>query len=157
MLSRTEIAEAVCEAARECGACKAILFGSFARGTATARSDLDVVFVEETAVRFLDRLGRYLDRLADRLHVAVDVLVYTPAEFERMQGGSFMKRIAREGKVLYERGEVERGSAAVVATGRRRSHRGAAQPAQRHVQLGVLPGVAGGRESTQGRLARRRR
>ncbi len=39
---------AVRETAREQGASKAIVFGSFARDTATRHSDLDAVFVAET-------------------------------------------------------------------------------------------------------------
>jgi len=105
MVSQKDIVRAVRETAVAYGAQRALLFGSFARGTATRRSDLDVVFVEQTAKPFLARLGRYLDRLTDQLHLAVDVFVYTPQEFERMQGGSFMNRLAREGKVVYERGE----------------------------------------------------
>ena len=34
---------------------KAIVFGSFARGEATRRSDLDLILVQETGKRFLDR------------------------------------------------------------------------------------------------------
>jgi predicted nucleotidyltransferase len=101
-----EIERAIRETAIANGAQKAILFGSFARRTATSRSDLDVIFVERTSARFLDRLGRYFDALTDRLRLAVDVFVYTPQEYERMQGGFFMSRVAREGRVIYERGEA---------------------------------------------------
>jgi predicted nucleotidyltransferase len=96
------VADAVRETARACGAEKAIVFGSFARGTATAHSDLDVLFVEQTSARFLDRLERYMRLLFDRLGIPAEVLVYTPDEYERMQGGPFMSRIAREGRLVYE-------------------------------------------------------
>jgi predicted nucleotidyltransferase len=98
-----EVKTAIREAAVAGGACKAILFGSFARGTATDRSDVDVVFVEETSERFLARLGKYMDPLFDRLKLAADVFVYTPAEYERMLGRFFMDRVLREGIVVYER------------------------------------------------------
>lgn len=84
------------------GATRALLFGSHARGTATTRSDVDLVFVEETADRFLDRLDRYLGPMADALDMPVEVLVYTPAEYERMRDRPFLRRAEKEGIVLYE-------------------------------------------------------
>lgn len=85
------------------GARLAILFGSYARGTATPRSDIDLIFVEDTDLPFLRRLDRYFDPLADMLHAAVETLVYTPDEFERMRERVFIKRAVEEGIVLYER------------------------------------------------------
>ncbi len=84
------------------GASLALLFGSYARGTATHRSDVDVIFVENTDERFLDRLGRYMNPLMDELNTAVEVLVYTPEEFTLMKERSFVKRALKEGVVLYE-------------------------------------------------------
>ena len=97
------IKEAVTEVAKANGASMAVLFGSYARGTATKRSDVDVIFVEETDARFLDRLGKYMNPLYDRLRTGVEVLVYTPAEFERMKERSFVRRALREGVLVYER------------------------------------------------------
>jgi len=84
------------------GAHKAILFGSYARGTATKHSDIDVVFVEDTVEPFLKRMDKYLYPLLDILNEPVEVMVYTPEEFSRMQGGPFMKRVMAEGIVVYE-------------------------------------------------------
>ena len=84
------------------GAHRAILFGSYARGTATRHSDIDIVFVEETAEPFLKRMDKYLYPLLDMLREPVEVMVYTPDEFSRMQGGPFMKRILAEGIIVYE-------------------------------------------------------
>jgi hypothetical protein len=64
---------------------------------------VDLIFVEETSLRFLDRLTRYQDTLIDRLSTSVETLVYTPAEFQRMKDGGFIGRAVREGIVLYER------------------------------------------------------
>ena len=97
------VKQAVSEIARANGASLAVLFGSYARGTATKRSDVDVIFVEETDARFLDRLGKYMGPLFDRLRTGVEVLVYTPAEFERMKSRSFVRRALAEGIVVYER------------------------------------------------------
>ncbi len=98
-----KIREAAVEIAHANGATLALLFGSYARGTATDRSDVDLIFVEETSLRFLDRLTRYQDTLIDRLSTSVETLVYTPAEFQRMKDGGFIGRAVREGIVLYER------------------------------------------------------
>ena len=102
-LTLERIKEAVIEAAREHGAICALLFGSYARGTATHRSDVDVIFVEETDLPFLKRLDRYLDSLIDRLRTPVEVLVYTPQEFERMKKKGFVQQALQEGVILYER------------------------------------------------------
>ncbi len=99
----SDIKEAASDVARANGATLALLFGSYARGTATYRSDVDLIFVEDTADRFLDRLSRYMDPLLDRLHAAVEVLVYTPDEYDEMKQSAFVGRATREGLVLYER------------------------------------------------------
>ena len=102
ILDADTIRKAVCEVAQTNGASLAVLFGSYARGTATRRSDVDVIFVEDTDARFLDRLSKYMDPLVDRLRASVEVLVYTPDEFERMRKRAFVRRALEEGIVLYE-------------------------------------------------------
>lgn len=67
---------------RAAGVERAVAFGSYARGVADAWSDLDLVIVMETDLPRLER-GRLLDDLYDTLPVSLDILVYTPAEFER--------------------------------------------------------------------------
>lgn len=84
-----------------------ILFGSHARGDADAHSDLDIAVIKETDERFWDRLGRAYDLLPSV--GAVDVLVYTPAEFAEMQaqGNPFIEEIIAHGLLIYERGADE--------------------------------------------------
>lgn len=106
MLDLETIRREVAELARLNGAEKAILFGSYARGTATERSDVDLVFIERTELPFLSRLDRYFDPLADRLQAGVETFVYTPEEFESMSGQGFIGQILREGVVLYESGKI---------------------------------------------------
>jgi hypothetical protein len=59
--------------------------------------------IAESELDFFDRIGRVL-RLyrGDR---EINVLVYTPDEWQRMlaEGRRFIKRMADEGRVLYER------------------------------------------------------
>jgi predicted nucleotidyltransferase len=79
---------------------RVIVFGSVARGQAGARSDLDLVIVQRTSKRFLDRLDEMYRLLVPQ--VACDLLVYTPEEFERLrEERSFVARIAREGRLIH--------------------------------------------------------
>ena len=66
------------------GAHSAWVFGSHARGTASAESDIDVIVVAPTDRPFVDRFRDYLPAIANA-GVGVDLLVYTPEEFARMQ------------------------------------------------------------------------
>jgi len=97
-----------------------ILFGSRARGEADAYSDLDLIIVRRTSARFLERLGEVYQRLAEAalgLGVDVDVLVYTPDEYQRMlaEGNPLVALAHGEGRVLYER--PSRGGGAMVPSG----------------------------------------
>ena len=65
-------------------ACAAWIFGSQARGTASVYSDIDVIVVAPTDRPFVERFRDYLPAVA-QAGVGVDLLVYTPEEFARMQ------------------------------------------------------------------------
>jgi predicted nucleotidyltransferase len=84
---------------------KIILFGSFCSGELSEWSDLDLVIVKETQVPFLDRIRRVLELLKPQ--VGVDVLVYTPDEFEQLsRERAFVRQeIVGKGRVVYERGD----------------------------------------------------
>jgi len=98
-----QIEEAIRETALALGARKAILFGSFARGTQSRRSDVDVVFVKTTSERFVERPDAYMKMLYERIRGrAIEVLVYTPEELDGIRERPFIARILREGKVVYE-------------------------------------------------------
>jgi predicted nucleotidyltransferase len=80
---------------------KIILFGSAAWGGDEV-NDLDFFIVKQDVPYYgVDRM-RELDKLIKR-HVAVDMIVYKPEEVEdRLAlGDPFVKKIYREGKVLY--------------------------------------------------------
>ncbi len=106
MLDLEHIRNEVSAIAKHNGALKAILFGSYARGTATEHSDVDLIVIEATDRPFLARADKYFDPLADRLAAAIETLVYTPEEFQRMAERGFIKQALREGIVLYESGEI---------------------------------------------------
>ena len=98
-----EIISAIVAVAKEIGATRAILFGSFARGTPSARSDVDVIFIQETDERFVQRPTHALRSLYQRIRGrAIDVFIYTPAELDMMKDAAFLKRIFAEGKTVYE-------------------------------------------------------
>ena len=82
---------------------KIILFGSFCAGEIGEWSDLDMVIVKETDVPFLDRTRQVLALLRPR--VGLDVLVYTPEEFEQLScERAFLRdEIIAKGQVIYER------------------------------------------------------
>jgi len=81
---------------------KVLLFGSLASGETGEWSDLDLVIVRETEKRFLDRTKEVMQLLRPR--IGVDILVYTPAEYERLtRERPFVRdEIVGKGKVLYE-------------------------------------------------------
>jgi predicted nucleotidyltransferase len=82
---------------------KIILFGSYCTGQVSEWSDLDLVIIKETNAPFLDRIRQTLALLKPQ--VGVDVLVYTPDEFEQLsRERTFVRQeIVGEGKVIYER------------------------------------------------------
>jgi len=85
------------------GVRKAILFGSLARDEVTPFSDLDLIIVQETDARFLDRLEPFYSGLD--LRVDADILVYTQEELAELQTWNpFIQQALREGKVIYEAG-----------------------------------------------------
>jgi len=86
---------------------KAILFGSYARGDESRRSDIDLILIQETSLPFLQRYEPILAELNQALQgPAVEVLIYTPAELESIQHRPFIRQALSEGIILYEHEEV---------------------------------------------------
>lgn len=79
-----------------------ILFGSWARGTATRRSDIDLFILWDCDMPPLERIGKVLTLLLDAPS-PVEVIVYTPAELVRCAERPFMRQLLVEGKLLYQR------------------------------------------------------
>ena len=86
-----------------------ILFGSWACGGATRRSDIDLFIVCQSNLGPIDRIGKVLNLLIDSPR-AVDAIVYTPEELSRCKDRPFIAQLLREGKVLYERSKATSGS-----------------------------------------------
>jgi len=91
---------------------KVILFGSYAKGTETENSDLDLLVVLDSNER-----SQSFDELIERgkpVSAAIrefrkimpmDLVVYTLAEFEylKKEKDFFVKEIMETGKILYEK------------------------------------------------------
>jgi predicted nucleotidyltransferase len=86
----------------EFGAERVILFGSYARGNASADSDVDILVIGPFKGRSVDRSVEI--RMKLRPGFPMDLLVRTPEKVrERTEmGDSFMREILDQGKVLYE-------------------------------------------------------
>jgi predicted nucleotidyltransferase len=87
-------------------ASQVILFGSYARGEADEHSDVDFMIIAETDLPRFKR-SRELYKLFRPYPFAMDLVVYTPQEFERGKSSpvSFVSSVLREGKALYVRGD----------------------------------------------------
>jgi len=89
---------------------KIILFGSYARGTATENSDIDLVVVldsEEMSQLFKDRMARRRPVSRSLLEInrqyPMDIIVYTKAEYEFLKGKEdfFIQEIEETGRELF--------------------------------------------------------
>jgi len=82
-------------------ALKIIVFGSLAGNEVSEWSDLDIVVVRDTPLRFLDRIAELIQALQPR--VGVDFLVYTPDEWDRLiKENLFIRQeIFEKGKEFY--------------------------------------------------------
>ncbi len=85
---------------------KIYLFGSWARGEQDELSDIDLVMIQKTEAHFFERL-REVARVLPLNLGGVDILVYTPREFEKMRkaGNVFAALIEEEGQLIYARTE----------------------------------------------------
>jgi predicted nucleotidyltransferase len=92
-------AERLAAEAAALGVERVVLFGSLARGEPGLASDLDLLVVWDTSLDFLERTVALYRRLGPR--VAVDLLVYTPKEMEKMSQQPFIRQALDEGRVLY--------------------------------------------------------
>jgi uncharacterized protein len=80
---------------------RAILFGSYARGRNDLFTDLDLVIIMDSDEPFVTRTARMYAYLAPQ--VDVDLLVYTPSEFEAQRTRRFFRHALQEGTVIYEK------------------------------------------------------
>ena len=94
-LSFYRIREVVRNAARRYGLKSATLFGSYARGTATSNSDIDLCVEKGNAHGFA--LGGFQDEVSSELGKSVDIVSRCAAS------GALLRHIDEDGVLLYER------------------------------------------------------
>ncbi|MEA3476431.1 MAG: nucleotidyltransferase domain-containing protein [Candidatus Cloacimonadota bacterium] len=80
-----------------------ILFGSYAYGSPTKDSDLDLLIVKESNIPIHKR-GREVRKYLRGLKVPMDIIIRTPAEFETYKDiiGTIIYPANKFGKVIYE-------------------------------------------------------
>jgi uncharacterized protein len=103
MLTETEINELVRRIVDRTRPHRVIIFGSYAKGTATIHSDLDVFVVQETELPMARRADDLAPLLSSAL-IPVDVHIYTPeevAEYGR-DPFSFVNNVLRWGTTVFE-------------------------------------------------------
>lgn len=78
-----------------------ILFGSYAYGTATAESDIDLMIIEQNIVGSKVKEAVKIKRILSEVNMPKDILVVSEEEFEfyKTEAGSVIRD-------AYERGEV---------------------------------------------------
>lgn len=83
------------------------LFGSYGTGTRNENSDIDLVIIKETKMRFVDRVVELMQLIRGQfgLEYPVEPLVYTPEEWKyaRKINSIFTRTVLSEGIVLYEK------------------------------------------------------
>ncbi|MBI2120860.1 MAG: nucleotidyltransferase domain-containing protein [Parcubacteria group bacterium] len=101
MITREKIKEVADKIAREFQPEKIILFGSFAWGTPTEDSDIDLFIVKET--ENTRGFAREVDRSFSARDFSMDIIVYTPEQVEKRKkiNDLFIREIFTNGKFLY--------------------------------------------------------
>jgi len=80
---------------------KILIFGSRVRGESRKDSDLDVIIVSDffKGIKFVKRMTAVLKKIRFSKHV--DIICYTPEEFEKIQSSStVIKNAVEEGIVV---------------------------------------------------------
>lgn len=84
---------------------KIILFGSYAYGSPTPDSDVDLLVIMKTRAKQIDRYLAVSNLLYPR-EFPVDIIVKTPREIQaelKKKGNFFLREVLAKGKVVYER------------------------------------------------------
>ena len=80
---------------------KVILFGSYTHKQHDLFTDLDLIVIMDSDLDYITRTAELYTSLD--IGVDMDLLVYTPAEFDKMRWKPFIRQALVHGKVLYEK------------------------------------------------------
>jgi predicted nucleotidyltransferase len=84
---------------------RAILFGSFATGRQSRRSDVDLILVQNTAKRNFERFDGLLQDLYHAIPGReIECFIYTPEELALIGHRSLIRRALSEGRIINEHG-----------------------------------------------------
>jgi predicted nucleotidyltransferase len=102
MLTKQEISALVDQIVARVQPEKVIVFGSYAKGNATGKSDLDLLVVQHTSLPMRMRSNALLP-IIDNMLIHIDVHVYTPEEVEEYskEKFSFLDSVLNTGVVMY--------------------------------------------------------
>ena len=83
---------------------KIYLFGSYANGTPTEDSDIDLFILKDTNTRKVERRTEVRKSFNKYPPVGVDIIVYTPKELKNVQNDvvNIALEAIKTGKLLYE-------------------------------------------------------
>ena len=83
---------------------KIYLFGSYANGTPTADSDIDLFIVKDTNTRKIERRIEVRKSFNKYPPVGLDIIVYTPSEFKKVENDvvNIALEAVKTGKLMYE-------------------------------------------------------
>jgi len=103
MLSETTIREAVDRLVRSANPQRIFLFGSYARGDAHERSDLDFLVIQRLVKNRREEMVRLHDALSP-MRIPVDILVANESTFHEWEdvAGTVFYEVKREGRLYYD-------------------------------------------------------
>jgi predicted nucleotidyltransferase len=100
------------EALKQADPYRIILFGSYAEGTASENSDIDMLVIldnNDVARTYEERQKKklYINRLVRNINykIALDILVYSKEEYKMVKnyGNYFIDEIENTGRIIYEK------------------------------------------------------
>ncbi len=100
-ITREKIQEVVDKIAKEYEPKKIILFGSYAWGSPTSDSDVDLFIIKET--EDTRKMARKINRFVFPRPFPIDLIVYTPKQVEKQSKiDFFVRNILNKGVFLYD-------------------------------------------------------
>ena len=100
------------EALKQADPYRIILFGSYAKGTDSENSDIDMLVIldnNDVAKTYEERINKklYINRLVRNINykIALDILVYSKEEYRIVKntGNYIIDEIENTGRILYEK------------------------------------------------------